>query len=316
MLRRVAGGLGRLLIAGGVLLLLFVAYQLWGTGLKEASSQHALKRQFDKALAHSDNPTVSNGTNGSSPSPTDSSSSAGGSQNQAAPPPPPAGHAVGILKIPAIDLEKVVVEGVGESDLREGPGHYPQTPLPGQPGNAAIAGHRTTYGAPFYRLNELVAGNSILITTTQGAFRYVVQRQMVVNPGDVAVVGPTPGNHLTLTTCTPRYSAAQRLVVVAALAGLAAPPSQASSPTTTQPGQQTTTTVANSLDGPGGNWLPSVGWGLGFAAAFGAAWWLSRRFAKTRRLRRVLTWLACAPALGVLLFFFFSSVSVLLPAQY
>jgi sortase A len=291
------------LVAGGVLLLLFVAYQLWGTGLKEATSQHALRHQFERELAHPHPPSTAPSAPSGQQAPED------------APPPPPEGQAVGILKIPAIDLEKVVVQGVGEADLREGPGHYPQTPLPGQPGNAAIAGHRTTYGAPFFRLNELVAGDPILITTRQGAFRYLVQRSLVVDPSDGAVVGPTPGNHLTLTTCTPRYSAAQRLVVVAALAGKAAPPS-APVHATIDPSRASPTVGRPTLASPGGDWLPSIGWGAGFAAAWGLAWWLGRRFGRSRRLRRVLIWLACAPALGALLFFFFSAVSVVLPAQY
>jgi sortase A len=286
-----------------VLILLFVAYQLWGTGLKEAASQHALRQQFEKSLARQHRSAA-----------THPSTSTGQSQPQAdAPAPPPEGQALGILKIPAIDLEKAVVQGVGEDDLRQGPGHYPETPLPGQAGNAAIAGHRTTYGAPFYRLDELVSGDDILITTDQGAFRYVVQQSLVVDPNDSAVVGPTPGNHLTLTTCTPRYSAAQRLVVVAALAGPANP---ASSPAPASNRPASPAVISSSLDGPGSNWLPSFGWGAGFAAAFGLAWWLGRRWGPTDRRRRLLTWLACAPVLGVLLFFFFANVSVLLPAQY
>jgi sortase A len=293
-----------------VLILLFVAYQLWGTGLKEAASQHTLKHQFETELAREHRSSAHPSSSGGA------ADQAAAAQDQAdAPPPPPQGQAVGILKIPAIDLEKVVVQGVGESDLQEGPGHYPETPLPGQAGNAAIAGHRTTYGAPFFRLNELVAGDSILVTTKQGAFRYVVQQSMVVDPDDSAVVGPTPGNHLTLTTCTPRYSAAQRLIVVAALAGPAQPASPP--PTVATPVRNGTPTVStSSLDGPTASWLPALWWGLGFAAAFGVAWWLGRRWGKASRRRRLLTWLACAPALGVVLFFFFASVSVVLPAQY
>lgn len=301
MLRSATGALGRLLIAGGVLILLFVAYQLWGTGLKEASSQHSLRRQFEASLSHPHQRTAANqGAN---------------TQAQAdAPPPPPEGQAVGIIKIPAISLEKVVVQGVGEDDLREGPGHYPETPLPGQAGNSAIAGHRTTYGAPFFRLNELVAGDPILITTRQGAFRYVVQQSMTVDPSDSAVVEPTPGNHLTLTTCTPRYSAAQRLIVVAVLTGHAAAPSPVTNLRAVKGG--TPTVGAGSLNGPGTDWLSAFGWGAGFAAAFGLVWWLGRRLGRSGRRRRALTWLVCAPGLGALLFFFFAAVSVLLPAQY
>ena len=88
---------------------------------------------------------------------------------------PAEGDAIAHLRIPAIGVDKIVVEGVQVADLKRGPGHYPDSPLPGQPGNAAIAGHRTTYGAPFNRLDELEQGDEILVTTVQGAFRYEVR---------------------------------------------------------------------------------------------------------------------------------------------
>ena len=122
------------------------------------------------------------------------------------------------IRIPDIGVDKIVVEGVQVSDLKRGPGHYPDTPLPGQPGNAAIAGHRTTYGAPFNRLDELEPGDEILVTTAQGAFRYEVQRQLIVSPDQVEVLDDFGDDRLTLTACHPKYSARQRIVVVA-LAG-------------------------------------------------------------------------------------------------
>ena len=79
------------------------------------------------------------------------------------------------IRIPKIGVDKAVIQGVGVPDLKKGPGHYPSTPLPGQPGNAAIAGHRTTYGAPFYRLDELAPGDKILVATKQGHFEYKVE---------------------------------------------------------------------------------------------------------------------------------------------
>src|SRR5581483_10360279 len=94
-------------------------------------------------------------------------------------PSPPTGAAVAIITIPKIGVDSAVVQGVGVSDLQKGPGHYPNSPMPGQPGNAAIAGHRTTYGAPFYRLDELTAGDQILITTWEGAFKYAVRESRV-----------------------------------------------------------------------------------------------------------------------------------------
>lgn len=121
------------------------------------------------------------------------------------------------VRIPRIGVDKIVVEGVGTEDLKRGPGHYPGTPLPGQLGNAAIAGHRTTYGAPFGDLDELVEGDAIIVETLAGSFRYLVETSIVVSPDQTEVLDPTPTAHLTLTTCHPRFSARQRLVVRAAL---------------------------------------------------------------------------------------------------
>ena len=124
---------------------------------------------------------------------------------------------MGTITIPKIDLSMVVVEGTGDAQLQTGPGHYPGTPLPGEDGNAAIAGHRTTYLHPFYNLNELVPGDPITVVTLQGIFLYHVTGSLAVPPTDVSVVAATRRPTLTLTTCNPRYSATQRLVVHAML---------------------------------------------------------------------------------------------------
>ena len=140
------------------------------------------------------------------------------------PPPPPAadGESVARIRIPRLGVTKVVVEGVSVDALKKGPGHYPGTPLPGQEGNAAIAGHRTTYGAPFHRLDELEENDLIYVTTLQGSFVYRVTESVIVSPRDVYVLDPSEDNRLTLTTCHPRYSARERLVVTAELLGDAA----------------------------------------------------------------------------------------------
>ena len=143
---------------------------------------------------------------------------------------PDNGEAIARMIIPAIDVDEIVVAGVEVDDLRKGPGHYGTTPLPGQPGNAAIAGHRTTYGAPFGRINELAPGDEIIIETLQGRFVYRVL------PGGRGMAGRTPGhrivaptalevlddhgdNRLTLTSCHPKYSSRQRIIVHAELVG-------------------------------------------------------------------------------------------------
>jgi sortase A len=132
----------------------------------------------------------------------------------------PPGKALAVIDIPKIQLDnKVVIEGVGRDDLRKGPGHVPSTVLPGQPGTFGVSGHRTTYGAPFYRLNELGKGDTITVVTREAIYTYTVSRTAIVRPTDTQVldnvIGPDnkPKATITLTTCHPRYSARQRLIV-------------------------------------------------------------------------------------------------------
>ncbi|HVM55471.1 MAG TPA: class E sortase [Acidimicrobiales bacterium] len=130
------------------------------------------------------------------------------------------GDALTRIKIEAIDVDVVVVEGTTMSALRAGAGHYPQTPLPCEPGNVGIAGHRTTYGKPFHNLDLLKPGDTIVLETPIGSCTYrMTKPPFVVMPGDTHVVGPTPVPTLTLTTCHPKGSAAQRLIVQAELVG-------------------------------------------------------------------------------------------------
>jgi len=119
------------------------------------------------------------------------------------------------LRIPAIDVDTIVVEGTTEDALRAGAGHYPETPLPCEGGNVAIAGHRVTFGKPFNRLGELHVGQEISLETPIGACTYrIVEGPFEVQPGEVWVADPNaPKPMLTLTTCHPQGSARQRLVV-------------------------------------------------------------------------------------------------------
>jgi sortase A len=126
------------------------------------------------------------------------------------------GDALTRLVIPDIKVDTVVVEGTGASALRAGAGHYPNTPLPGEEGNVAIAGHRTTYGKPFANLDRLGVGNEIVLETPVGRHVYRVTRApFVVSNNDFTVISQTPGRTLTLTTCHPKGSARQRLVIKA-----------------------------------------------------------------------------------------------------
>ena len=273
--RLALGAIGRVLIAAGMLILSFVGYQLWGTSFAEARAQDRLVEEFKT----SDGPALD--------------------AVRAVP-----GGAVGLIEIPKIGLDKAIVEGVGVAELKAGPGHYPATPMPGQPGNAAIAGHRTTYGAPFNRLDELVAGDAILVTTAQGEFRYEVESAQVVHPGQSEVLDPTTDSRLTLTTCHPEFSAAQRLVLTAKLVTPSAPPTE---PAGDVPAPSDSLDAGLSGD-PTARW-PAFAWGLAAATAaacaqVGARYW-----------RRVPSYLLGAPVFVVLLFIFFENFARLLPAN-
>lgn len=135
-------------------------------------------------------------------------------------PKPPAHQAFAIIRIPDIpDLVDgwTVVEGVTRSDLRNGAGHMVHTPLPGQPGNSVISGHRTTYGAPFHNLDTLDPGAFIEVETAIGVHTYAVRETVIVRPNELWVTEPRDGAWLTLTTCHPKFSSRERLVVVAEL---------------------------------------------------------------------------------------------------
>ena len=134
--------------------------------------------------------------------------------------PPELGVAFALIRIPKIDRLKDgwnVVEGVRTADLRNGAGHMPDTALPGQPGNAVISGHRTTWGQPFHELDALDPGDRIEVDTALGTHIYAVREIRVVKPTDVWVADPREGAWLTLTTCHPKFSARERLVIAAEL---------------------------------------------------------------------------------------------------
>jgi sortase A len=127
------------------------------------------------------------------------------------------GDPVGRLLIDRIGLSSVVVEGTDPGDLRAGPGHYPGTPLPGQRGTVAIAGHRTTYGAPFRKLDKVRPGDELVVVMPYGRFAYRVERTRIVPPTAVWVTQRVSYDRLVLSACHPLYSAAKRIVVFAKL---------------------------------------------------------------------------------------------------
>jgi sortase A len=129
------------------------------------------------------------------------------------------GQPLGRIRIPSIGLSSVVVAGTGTSDLRLGPGHYPGTPLPGARGTVAIAGHRTTYCAPFRKLDKLSKGDRIEVRMPYGTFTYRVEQRRIVAPTAIWVTRRKSYDRLILSACHPLYSAAQRIVVFARLIG-------------------------------------------------------------------------------------------------
>jgi sortase A len=127
------------------------------------------------------------------------------------------GHAFGRIKIDRIGLDIVVVQGTDTASLEKGPGHYRNTPIPGQPGTVAIAGHRTTYLAPFRHIDQIQNGDEVRIEMPYAAFTYTVQRHQIVDPTDVGIIRPVGYPQLVLTACHPPYSAAQRYAIFAKL---------------------------------------------------------------------------------------------------
>jgi len=200
----VLGVVGKTFIATGLLLLLFVGYQLWGTGLSEHRAQSDLKRTFTSQL----------------------------------PAMPSYGDPVTRIEIPKIGVNKIVVAGVDYDALQKGPGLFDGSPLPGQLGNVAIAGHRTSYGAPFSRLNELTLGDEIVLTRLGSTFTYIVsEKPFVVNPSQTEVVKSldTTTAQLTLVTCHPKWTSKNRLVVRAKLESTVTPqPATVFSPATVE----------------------------------------------------------------------------------
>jgi sortase A len=219
--RTVARVLGELLVTAGVVVLLFVIYEVYVTDLLTAQDQNNLSHQLhDQWAAPAANP--------------------GTDPTQVA-----VGSGFAVLRIPRLgsDFSRVVVEGSGQDELAQGPGHYVGTAMPGQPGNVAIAGHRVGKGSPFLDLDLLRPGDAIVVETENYWFTYRVlgdratgtfttdpsgiPGQEIVSPTDVAVIAPTPdaagsgpsGQYLTLTTCHPKFSARQRLVIHAVLDG-------------------------------------------------------------------------------------------------
>ncbi len=211
-MRRYVRGLGELLVTAGLVILLFTVYEVYGTGIATSRAQSNLTDTLRERWRHSPVRVPRPGHPGPGV------------------PVVRLGDGLAILRIPHFgkDWAKVVVEGVSLGDLREGPGHYPGTALPGQIGNFSVAGHRATHGNGFFRLNELHQGATVVVETRDTWLTYRVTTTEIVDPTDIAVIAPVPDRPgvrpskrmITLTTCDPWYSAEHRLIVHGLLASV------------------------------------------------------------------------------------------------
>ena len=200
-------GIGQTLITFGVVILLFCGYELWFTGIYTKQQQHELGKGLDRTWQQA--PAVV-------PHP----------HQKPVLLPYVVGEGIARIWFPTLHLHYVVVEGVNRDDLKKGPGHYPTSARIGAVGNVVISGHRTTYLAPFNRVDELHQGDPIVLETQGFWYTYTVTSETVVKPTAIEVTYPVPYHLgqkptqrlLTLTTCNPKYSATTRLIVHATLA--------------------------------------------------------------------------------------------------
>jgi sortase A len=248
VIRPLVRGVGELLITAGALVLLFIVWQLWWTDVvaerAQARTTDALVQQWDAAAAGATDagttdtePTDTEPTD-TAPTdtePTDEGTAGAGLAGEGGADAGSAGAVVGdlpseafaLLRVPTFGQEYVrpVLAGTGDAVLAAGVGHYDGAALPGEVGNFAIAGHRTTYGAPFNPIAELVEGDAVVVETAEEFHVYRVQRSHIVLPTDVQVIAPVPDRPgeqpteawLTMTSCHPMFSARERYVVHALL---------------------------------------------------------------------------------------------------
>jgi sortase A len=199
--RTATRGVGELFVTAGLVLLLFVAYQLVWTNFEANRAQDGVSDQIRDDWQR----PAASGQTGEVGRLTDF------------------GKGFAFMHIPRLGrrYSVPVVEGVSLDDLAKGVGHYPKTVLPGEVGNFAVAGHRATHGEPFAYLDEVRKGDAVVVETQEDWYVYVIDRTKIVQPTDTWVIEPVPGRPdavpterlITLTTCNPRWASTQRLIV-------------------------------------------------------------------------------------------------------
>ncbi len=312
--------------AVGALIVLFVLYAVFATGLEAARNQRGLAREFDEKLrvaAAVDSDGVADvqesGVLGGGPPPDEesmdgdqtaedekSAEEAEADRLDALLEPIPFGEPVAILSLPTVGTEQVVVEGTRSEDLVAGPGHLRSTPMPGRAGNAVMFGRRTTYGGPFSNLDDIRPGDPLDVTTTEGIFRYVAQRVFRVGAGEPDPVGSTFTNRLTLITSDETYSTGGRLVVFGLLQGAPVPTP------TTEDGRSRVLPPVNpdevGTERAGSDWAVVLLWTMALAGFYIATRWLYRHWLPWS------TWLVSAPVLLLVGFAWLDSMTLLLPS--
>ena len=322
------GVVGRTFITAGLLLLGLVVYQLWGTGIEQRRAQDRLREDFTEL--------ISTATATPSTATTSSATTTKGRANITVPKRP--NSALALLEVPSAGIADIVVEGATVSALRHGPGHITGTALPGEAGNSAIAGHRTTYGAPFANLDDVAIGDEVKVTTARGVFTYAVDDVRIVGPNRTEVLRPRgQATVITLITCHPRFSTAKRLIVTAELTSseplAAATPSTASAPSGTSPSVVATTVPTTEvgseaaavdiaeLDGwfsDTGAVVPSILLGIALVAISLAAHFGRRKLraeGRSAKTSLAISWSAAAVPFLVTLFYWYHFINMLLPAS-
>lgn len=283
------------MITVGLLMLGFVVYQLWGTGIQTQQAQRELAKEYEQLTAT----TVPT----SEPTPTTE-------------PPLPSGisegDVVGRILMPDIGVNKWVVAGATMDMLERGPGLFANTALPGQLGNSAIAGHRTSYGAPFSRIDQLDPGDDITVVTPRGTFTYAVTETKIVPATAVEVLDTVEPDRATLTlvSCHPKWTSKERIVVFADLVDAGDAPLAPATPLVTSDSPEQVAAFDGGLFSDVAGIPHTIFWALLLIGI-----WLVATFAVKRGKSR---WFIAYPV-AVLpfvfcLYFFYVNLSRLLPA--